>query len=66
MDKRVIKYENFPLFRVIFYLRVAKSFIYFFMYFVNFFLQNREIFRKFGELFCTFLNFSEFFGNLLI
>jgi hypothetical protein len=51
MDKRVIKYENFPLFCVIFYLRVATLFIYFFMYFVNFFLRNREIFRKFGELF---------------
>jgi hypothetical protein len=59
MDKRVIKYENFPLFCVIFYLRVAKLFIYFFMYFVNFFLQNREIFRKMGS-------FSELFCNLLI
>jgi hypothetical protein len=33
MDKRVIKYENFPLFCVIFYLRVATFFSLFFYVF---------------------------------
>jgi len=39
MDKRVIKYKNFPLFCVIFYLRVATIFFYFFMHFDKYFLQ---------------------------
>ena len=51
MYKRVIKYKNFPLFCVIFYLRVATLFFNLFIYLFKNFPQKEEIFRKFTELY---------------